>query len=229
MSVETFEPRVDAAIWQRFPSYRALSVVIHGFAPEKVSVPPSPVLPPWCDAHIPAWQRAFREFGSNRKRTAASLDSLARRFRQDGALPSINPVVDCYNALSLQFGAPFGGEDIDRYRGQPRLVVAEGSETFDTVRNGEPAAEHPEAGEVVWRDEQGGTCRRWNWRQCRRAAITTGSTTLWFVIDRLPPLAIDDLHRAGDALVGALVEMSPASTASIKLLEPLGDEAPGRT
>jgi hypothetical protein len=47
------------------------------------------------------------------------------------------------------------------------------------------------------------------------------------VIDRLPPLAIDDLHRAGDALVEALLEMSPASSAAIELLQPPADEAPG--
>jgi DNA/RNA-binding domain of Phe-tRNA-synthetase-like protein len=219
--METFEPGVDAAIWTRFPSYRALSVVVRGFEPEKTIVLPPPVLPAWCDAHIEAWQRVFREFGGNPKKTPSSLESLARRFRKDGALPSIHPVVDAYNTLSLQFGAPFGGEDVDRYHGSPRLVVADGSETFDTVRSGELITEHADPGEVVWRDERGVTCRRWNWRQCRRTAIRAESKDLWFVIDRLPPLAVDDLRRAGESLGAVLLQMSPASTVSAALLEPL--------
>ena len=55
---------------------------------------------------------------------------------------------------------------------------------------------HPDAGEIIWRDDLGATCRRWNWRQCKRTAITGESTNLWFVIDRLPPMSIDDLQRA---------------------------------
>jgi hypothetical protein len=43
----------------------------------------------------------------------------------------------------------------------PLLV---GEEPFDAVANGETVAEYPEAGEVVWRDDAGVTCRRWNWR-----------------------------------------------------------------
>jgi DNA/RNA-binding domain of Phe-tRNA-synthetase-like protein len=32
--------------------------------------------------------------------------------------------------------------------------------------------EHPEPGEVIWRDDDGVTCRCWNWRQCVRTRIT---------------------------------------------------------
>jgi DNA/RNA-binding domain of Phe-tRNA-synthetase-like protein len=219
--MEAFEPRVDAAIWTRFPSYRALSVVVRGFEPERTVVLPPPVLPAWCDAHIEAWQRVFREFGSNPKKTLSSLESLARRFRKDGVLPSIHPLVDTYNALSLQFGAPFGGEDVDRYQGRPELVVADGSETFDTVRSGEPITEPADPGEIVWKDRAGVTCRRWNGRQCRRTAIRAESRNLWFVIDRLPPFAVEDLRRAGEALRAVVLDMSPRSTVSTTLLEPL--------
>lgn len=47
--------------------------------------------------------------------------------------------------------------------------------------------EHPEIGEVVWRDDAGVTCRRWNWRQGRRTALTEESTTALFIIDALAP------------------------------------------
>ena len=126
MPLEPFAPYVAPEIWQRFPGYRALSVVIRGFSAAETSpaAASQPSLPSWCDLSIEAWHTAFRQFGSNPKRTAPSFDSLIRRFRKDGALPVISPIVDCYNALSVQFAAPFGGEDIDRYSGVPRLVLA---------------------------------------------------------------------------------------------------------
>jgi DNA/RNA-binding domain of Phe-tRNA-synthetase-like protein len=32
--------------------------------------------------------------------------------------------------------------------------------------------DQPEPGEVIWRDDDGVTCRCWNWRQCVRTRIT---------------------------------------------------------
>jgi DNA/RNA-binding domain of Phe-tRNA-synthetase-like protein len=224
LSPEPFLPLIDQRIWQRFPDYRALSVVIRGFVPVQPdpveATPPAPTLPPWTDSSIEAWHTVFRQFGSNPKRTPPSFDALIRRFRKDGALPVISPILDRYNALSVQFAAPFGGEDLEHYSGVPRLVIADGSETFDTVQNGLAVSEHPDPGEIIWRDDIGVTCQRWNWRQCKRTAITDRSVDLWFVIDRLPPLSIGDLERAGDLLVGSLQSISPAITSSVTLLAP---------
>jgi DNA/RNA-binding domain of Phe-tRNA-synthetase-like protein len=47
-------------------------------------------------------------------------------------------------------------------------VRATGAEPFDTTKDGQPANDPPLAGEVVWADDLGVTCRRWNWRQCTR-------------------------------------------------------------
>jgi DNA/RNA-binding domain of Phe-tRNA-synthetase-like protein len=97
-----------------------------------------------------------------------------------------------------------GGEDLDRYDGPPRLVRAQGDEVFDTVADGEPVLEHPEPGEVVWRDGVGVTCRRWNWRQGRRTALTDDTTATIFIFDALAPMTDDALHAAADDLVAHL-------------------------
>ncbi|MDI5754487.1 hypothetical protein MJL79_30330, partial [Salmonella enterica subsp. enterica serovar Montevideo] len=41
--------------------------------------------------------------------------------------------VDLYNAVSLRYAVPVGGENSAAYCGSPRLVFADGSETFDTL------------------------------------------------------------------------------------------------
>ena len=172
------------------------------------------------DGHLEAWRTAFRAFGANPKKSPSSVDSLWKRLQKDGALPRIDPVVDLYNTLSIRFGAPFGGEDADRYAGSPRLGFATGSETFDTTRNGAPVIENPDKGEIVWYDDDGITCRRWNWRQCRRTALSRASRNLWFIIDRLPPMPLEELLGAGEALVHGLRRICPEVEASVSLLEP---------
>lgn len=220
MNLETFVPSVEPAIRERFPEYRALSVVVRGFQAEGGAPPASIGLQPptWMADHLEAWRTAFRAFGANPKKTPCSVEALWKRVEKTGSLPSIDPVVDLYNALSINFGASFGGEDLDRYEGLPRLIVARGDEPFDTVRDGIAVVEHPEVGEIVWRDDRGVTCRRWNWRQCKRTALTAASRNLWFIIDRLPPMPVAELTRAGDELVAGLSQMSPGVTSSVHLL-----------
>ena len=69
--------------------------------------------------------------------------------------------------------------------------------------------EHPEPGEVVWCDDAGVTCRRWNWRQGRRTRLTEATTAALFVLDALAPLPDHALAAAGDELVDHLVRLGP--------------------
>lgn len=123
---------------------------------------------------------------------------------KNGTLGSIDPVVDLYNAVSLKFAIPVGGENVASYRGSPRLIIADGTETFDTMQNGEPSTENPDKGEVVWRDDLGVTCRRWNWRQGVRTRIDAATTDMWFVLESLPEMPLEIVEEAGSALLSGL-------------------------
>jgi hypothetical protein len=90
---------------------------------------------------------------------------LRKRVLRDGSMDAIDPLVDLYNAISLRYAVPVGGENFAAYVGAPRLILADGSEAFDTMKQGVAVNEPPETGEVVWCDDIGVTCRRWNWRQ----------------------------------------------------------------
>jgi DNA/RNA-binding domain of Phe-tRNA-synthetase-like protein len=167
-------------------------------------------------AHVEAWREAYRGFGVNPKRARPSVDALLRR----PDLPGINRVVDAYNAISIQYGLPIGGEDLDAYEGPARLVRADGGETFDTVKNGEPVVEHAEPGEVVWRDDTGVTCRRWNWRQCTRTHITETTENALFILERLEPCPLDRLTAAGAELAELLRAITPEVDIRTRLVEP---------
>jgi len=157
--------------------------------------------------HVAAWRDAYRAFGSKPQRTPCSAEALLKRAAGVEGLPSINRLVDLYNAVSVEFALPVGGEDVAHTAGTSRLKIATGAESFDTVRGGEPVVDRPDAGEVVWVDEAGVTCRRWNWRQCVRTRIVPESTDVYFVLERLEPLPLSALADAADALTRGLREL----------------------
>lgn len=137
------------------------------------------------DEHIARWHQAYRDFGIKPRVARVSVDALVRRAASDDGLPRINVLVDLYNAISILHRVPVGGEDLDRYRGPARLVLAAGDEPFHTTAHGEPIVDHPDQGEPVWVDEGGVTCRRWNWRQATRTAIDEQTTGVGFILDSL--------------------------------------------
>jgi DNA/RNA-binding domain of Phe-tRNA-synthetase-like protein len=171
--------------------------------------------------HVSAWRDAYRAFGAKAQRTPCSAEALLKRAASADGLPAINRLVDLYNAVSVEFALPVGGEDLSRTAGASRLTLATGSESFDTFRSGEPVVDHPDAGEVVWVDDAGVTCRRWNWRQCARTRLTETSTDAYFVLERLEPLPLPTLAEAGEELMRGLRELArPAELESWTLSRP---------
>jgi DNA/RNA-binding domain of Phe-tRNA-synthetase-like protein len=212
------DAHVDAAIFALRPDYRVLLLAVD----ELVSGPSdeeSDLLLQTAEAaagralaeesldqlpHVAAWREAYRAFGAKPQRTRNSLEALMRRAQ--AGLPRVNRVTDIYNAISVMHQIPFGGEDLARYIGAPRLIRATGTEPFDTVVDGTAVTEHPEPGEVVWCDDAGVTCRRWNWRQARRTQLREGTTKALFILDALAPVTDDALQAAADDLVAHLIQ-----------------------
>lgn len=125
----------------------------------------------------------------------------------DKGLPRVDALTDVYNAICVLHQIPFGGEDLEHYQGPARLFRASGTEPFDTASGGEMVIEHPDEGEVVWGDDAGVTCRRWNWRQGRRTALSDRTRSALFILDGLDPVSNDQLRAAADALVAALTAL----------------------
>jgi DNA/RNA-binding domain of Phe-tRNA-synthetase-like protein len=172
--------------------------------------------PPAELAPVAAWRDAYQAFGAKPKRTRPSVEALLRRV--EAGLPRIDRLTDVYNAMSVRHLIPVGGEDLDAYAGPARLVRAAGDEPFDTNRDGQPVTEHPEPGEVVWRDDAGVTCRCWNWRQCVRTRITESTTRAVFILDGLAALGEGGLRTAGQDLAGQLAELHPGAKLSWRQL-----------
>ncbi|SIT55862.1 conserved hypothetical protein [Mesorhizobium prunaredense] len=165
--------------------------------------------PAWAEAHLASWSDAYVLFGAKPNRTPCSAQALRKQVLKDGTLPTINPVVDLYNAVSLKYAIPVGGENHDAYVGRPFLTIADGTETFDTLMNGEAVDDPPLLGEVIWRDDIGVTCRRWNWRQGTRTRLEAATARIWFILEALETMPDEALAEATDALVEGLNALMP--------------------
>ncbi|GGZ64189.1 hypothetical protein GCM10010387_66840 [Streptomyces inusitatus] len=167
------------------------------------------------DPHMAAWRAVYTAFGSKPSRTRNSAEALAKRALADGGLPRVNALVDLYNAISVAHLIPVGGEDLNLVRGGMRLLRATGEEPFVTVAAGEETVEHPDAGEVVWCDDEGVTCRRWNWRQGPRTRLTEETVDAIFLLEALDPMTADALEAAAAELAESLERLSPGVSVTL--------------
>ena len=222
--------QVEATVFALRPDYRAVLLAASGIVPgpsdqasdaqlqaaeaaarEALDGRPVEQLP-----HVAAWREAYRAFGAKPQRTRNSLEALLRRAAS--GLPRVNRLTDLYNAVSVLHQIPVGGEDLTRYAGSPRLIRATGTEPFDTAADGVAVIEHPDPGEVVWCDDAGVTCRRWNWRQARRTQLREETTAALFILDALDPVTDQALHAAADDLTARLARLGPDVRAARRLI-----------
>jgi DNA/RNA-binding domain of Phe-tRNA-synthetase-like protein len=228
---------VDASVFALRPDYRALLLAVDGIIPgpsdsdteallqaaetaarQALDGGPVDQLP-----RVAAWREAYRAFGAKPKRTRNSLEALVRRA--ESGLPRLNRLTDLYNAISVLHQIPLGGEDLSCYRGAPRLVRAAGTEPFDTTADGVMVTEYPDPGEVVWCDDAGVTCRRWNWRQARRTQLSDETATAFFVLDALDPVTSEELTAAADDLADRLSRLGSGVQVARRLITAAGAAA----
>lgn len=144
------------------------------------------------------WREAYQRF-KTKKGARSSIEALLSRVKKGNALGTINPLVDIYNSISLRFGLPCGGEDMDTFAGNVRLTMATGTEDFVTLGMDENSP--PYEGEVVYKDDLGAICRCWNWRESVRTMLTEKTRNAFLCLELVDGARLADLQ-------GALAELS---------------------
>lgn len=160
---------------------------------------------------IKSWRVAYRKFGSDPHQYRCSVEALARRVLKGDEVPRINTLVDLYNYISLKYVIPVGGEDLDAIQGDIMLAFAEGVEPFIRIGGGEN--EPPDKGEVVYKDNKGALCRRWNWREAERTKLTGATTNAVLVVEALSPVAQEELAIVIEELGGLIQKFCGGDTA----------------
>ena len=201
--------RHSDAIWQGFSELAAGLLTVEGITPgvaveprltpyyatarERLAVASEGELP-----EIQAWRRAFSRMGLKPTQYRCASESLLRRFRKEGDLPRIHPLIDLCNALSLAFAIPVAVFDTSRIAAGIEVRHASGDERFLTLAG---ETEHPDAGEVIFADEAGQAhARRWTHRQSGLSAVRDETSSVLIVAEAMHASAATDVGR----LVGAL-------------------------
>lgn len=151
---------------------------------------------------IAAWRRAFSQMGLKPTQYRCASEALLRRFKKDGELPSIHPLVDLCNAVSIAYAVPIAVFDLDQVTGDLTVTHAAGTETYQSFGG---TTETPEPGEVIFRDDAANAhARRWTNRQSALSAIRPTTRRVLIVSEALHDTAGADVKALRTDLAGAL-------------------------
>ena len=160
---------------------------------------------------IAVWRDAYRKF-KTKKGVRSSIENLLKRVNKGNPVRRINPLVDIYNTISLKYGLPCGGEDLDAIKGDLILTLANGGEYFMALGDEEPDNALP--GEVIYKDDEGAVCRCWNWRDGQRTMLTEDTENALLIIESVNPkmhdtmvLAMEELRASVEKYLGGSAEI----------------------
>jgi DNA/RNA-binding domain of Phe-tRNA-synthetase-like protein len=154
---------------------------------------------------IHCWREAYRAFGAKPKDYPSSIENLTRRALKGEPLRSINPLVDLYNVVSLTHLLPAGGEDLGAIEGDIVLTRASAAEPPVKLL-GESEERAPKPGEVIYKDDRGAICRRWNWKEADRTKLTEKTANAILVLEAVPPISLGELETAARELERLVLE-----------------------
>jgi DNA/RNA-binding domain of Phe-tRNA-synthetase-like protein len=159
---------------------------------------------------IQAWRRAFAQLGLKPTQYRCASESLLRRFRKEGSLPALHPLVDLCNAISMAYAIPVAVLDAAQITGSLEVRYATGDEEYLTFAGD---IEHPAPGEVIFADQAGQAhARRWTNRQSGRSAVRPTTSTALIVAEAL--------HGSASQDVPDLIATLAAELKTLKALNP---------
>ncbi|MGC8875181.1 MAG: B3/B4 domain-containing protein [Chloroflexia bacterium] len=209
--------RVADELFQRFPGLTIGVVVAHALEPPKEPQAITCLLaaaqqhfreawggrPPQEHPQIALWRRAFQALGLSGVKYPSSIEALARRALSERGLPSILPLVDLYNAVSLRHVIPMGGHDLQAIERSILLGPTRGGELFRPLFS--ETVEAVGAGEIAYLDGEDVLTRHWVWRQGHKDRIRPETRAVFIPIDGLPEVGPAVVQAAAEEVAALLV------------------------
>jgi DNA/RNA-binding domain of Phe-tRNA-synthetase-like protein len=199
----------SAAIWRQFPELVPGVLVVANIRPD---VEVSALLQPWHErarerlsqglesefTEVSAWRRAYARMGLKPTQYRSAAEALLRRFRREGVVPRLHPLVDLCNAVSLAFALPVAVFDLARIAEYLEVHHATGDEQHVGFRG---EVESPEPGEVIFADAAGHAhARRWTFRQSHHSTVRSDTRAVLIVSEGLHATAAADVPSLLDVL-----------------------------
>lgn len=151
---------------------------------------------------ISYYRDAFKSLGINPNKFMSSIESMLTRVSKNKGLPSINPIVDIGNVISLKYILPLGAHDIDTLNGDINVRFSKQGDVF--IPLGCEEIENLEDGELIYSAGDKVRTRRWIWRQSEQGKITNESKNIFFPIDGFSDVNHPNIIKARDELASLL-------------------------
>jgi DNA/RNA-binding domain of Phe-tRNA-synthetase-like protein len=209
-----------AELAERFPDFRVAVVIAEGLAigerdaalDAEIGQAEARARARWAGVElsaipgVTAWRTAYRAFGIKRTSYRSSVERLLKRVLAGDSLPRVNALVDLYNMISLDEALCLGCDDLDKVQGDLAFRYAREGDSFLDMgaAEGEDPNDPPKPGEVVYADAEKVLCRRWNWRQDARSAVTPATRR---VVLTAQSNGWGDVEAAGARLVEAVTRI----------------------
>lgn len=118
--------------------------------------------------------------GRSNRRFPSSAEALVGLFLRKGVVPSVNPLVDLYNGVSLTTRLSLGAHDLAHVIGDITLRFTTGAERFVPLGAVDPEPISP--GEYCYIGGSGEVLCRLEHRQCERTKVTTATTDCFYIL-----------------------------------------------
>lgn len=165
--------------------------------------------------HIVQWRNAYKKFGAKPKKYQSSIERLIKRSQKNEEFGFVNTLVDLRNVISLRYLLPVSGIDLEKVSGNIQLTIA-GDDERPIILLGDQEARAPQSGEVIYKDDNGAFCRRWNWKEADRTKLTAQTQHALFVFESLPPVTREILE-AGINQLAAYIENYCGGSATVAI------------
>lgn len=144
--------------------------------------------------NVTHWRNALINAGVKIKDFPLSIEAIAKRTQNSDQPFSINPIVDTYNAISMDLILPLGAYDLLEIEGNLQLRVANGPEDFYTIGsiNNDPTL----VNEIIYSDDKIVLTRQFLWRQADKGKITNQTKNFIFVSELLSDMGEEQIAKA---------------------------------
>lgn len=176
---------VSNDIFQKVPEFRLGAVIISGV--NNIGEVPQPKIEISKEAveEVEAWKKTALIVGIDITKFPQSSQNLLERFRKDGKIPSVNPIIDLCNFISLETGVPAGAHDLDRDPGDIEVRSGQKGDTYVPLNQ---IKKEEVVDPVVFAIGPRVQTRNWTWRIADTSKVDEKSRNIIVFIDTLPPL-----------------------------------------
>jgi DNA/RNA-binding domain of Phe-tRNA-synthetase-like protein len=151
-----------------------------------------------------SWREAYKAFGVKKTSYRSSVERLLKNIQRGAGLPRVNALVDAYNLVSAVHRMPIGADDLDGVTPPLAFRFSRAGDAFIALGDAAAAPDPPKPGEVVYADAEKCLCRRWNWYQDARSAVSPRTARAVLTVQSLT--ADEAQVRAAAAELAGMIE-----------------------